>query len=268
MPLFHIIILSLVQGLTEFLPISSSGHLVLVPHFLGWKDQGCLMDVAVHVGTLGSVLLYFWRDVWSMVPGFFALVRGKITKGGQLFLLLCIGTVPAVIFGFLLKRYGLDHVRTLKVIAWTMIGYGILLYIADKFSPATKGMKDVTAPKAFFVGVAQALALIPGTSRSGACMTMMRFMGFTRADAAKFSFLLSIPSIIAAATLTTIDAIKEGAFASSVTHDVAIAVGVSFVAGILAINFMLTWLKSHDFTPFVVYRLGLGGLLLYMAYGL
>jgi undecaprenyl-diphosphatase len=265
--LSQLIILSLVQGLTEFLPVSSSGHLVLVPYFFGWKDQGCLMDVAVHVGTLGSVLIYFWRDVWSMIPGFLNLLKGKVTKGGQLFLLLCIGTIPAVIFGFLLKRYGLDHVRTLKVIAWTMVGYAVVLYIADKFAPETKGIKEVTGPKAFWVGVAQALALIPGTSRSGACMTMMRFMGFTRADAAKFSFLLSIPSIIAAATLTTIDAIKEGAFAS-ITHDASIAVGISFLAGLGAINFMLTWLKLHDFTPFVIYRLGLGGVLLSVAYAL
>lgn len=265
--LHQIIILAIIQGLTEFLPISSSGHLILMPHFLGWKDQGHLMDVAVHVGTLGSVMIYFWKDVWSMVTGFFQLLKGKVTKGGQLFLLLCIGTVPAVIFGLALKRYGMHHFRSVAIIGWTMVGYAIVLHIADRFAPEGKGRSDMTGPKAFWVGVAQALALIPGTSRSGACMTMMRFLGFTRDESARFSFLLAIPAIIAAASLTAYDAMQTGAF-SSIYKDASIAALIAFVAGIVAINFMLRWLRQGDFTPFIVYRLGLGGFLLYWAYGL
>jgi len=263
--LYQIIILSVIQGLTEFLPISSSGHLILMPYFLAWKDQGHLMDVAVHVGTLGSVLIYFWKDVLSMIAGFFQLLKGKVTKGGKLFILLCIGTVPAVIFGLFLKRYGVNHLRSVALIGWTMTGYAVVMYIADRFSPDTKKSGDITGPKAFWVGVAQALALIPGTSRSGACITMMRFLGFERAEAARFSFLLAIPAITAAASLTAYDAIKAGAF-SSVYKDASIAALVAFLAGIIAINFMLRWLRQRDLTPFVVYRLGLGGFLLYWAY--
>lgn len=264
--LYQIVILSVIQGLTEFLPISSSGHLILMPHFLGWKDQGHLMDVAVHVGTLGSVLVYFWRDVLSMITGFFQLLQGKVTKGGQLFIFLCIGTIPAVIFGLFLKKYyGMGHLRSVALIGWTMTGYAVVMYIADRFSPDVKKAGDMTGPKAFWIGVAQALALIPGTSRSGACMTMMRFLGFQRAEAARFSFLLAIPAITAAASLTAYDAIQEGAF-SSIYREVSLAALIAFVAGLVAINFMLKWLRQRDFTPFVVYRLGLGGFLLYWAY--
>ena len=263
--LYQIIILALIQGLTEFLPISSSGHLIVFPHFFGWSDQGLLMDVAVHLGTLGAVVIYFWRDVLAMIGGGFQLLRGKMTKGGHLFLLLCIGTIPAVIFGFLLKRYGMDAVRSVKVIAWTMIGYAVVLHIADKFSPQGKKMSAMTGPKAFWVGIAQALALIPGTSRSGICMTAMRFLGFNRTDAAKFSFLLSIPAIAGAGTLSIYDAVKAGAF-SSVATTASIGALVAFATGLVAINFMLKWLRQGDFTPFILYRFCLGGFLLYWAY--
>ena len=263
--IYQIVILAIIQGLTEFLPISSSGHLVLMPKVFGWPDQGHLLDVAVHVGTLGAVLIYFYKDVFAMIKGFFSLIRGKVTPGGQLVLWLVIGTLPAVAFGLFLKRYGMEHFRSIAIIGWTMVGYGVVLYIADRFSPDTKAFSEVTGPKAFWVGVAQALALIPGTSRSGACMTMMRFLGFNRADAAKFSFLLAIPAIIAAASLSIYDAVKVGAF-SGIYKQATIGAAVAFVAGLLAINFMLKWLKQGDFTPFVVYRLGLGGVLLYWAY--
>lgn len=263
--MYQIVILAIIQGFTEFLPISSSGHLILIPRVLGWPDQGHLLDVAVHVGTLGAVLIYFYKDVWSMVTGFFQLLRGKVTKGGRLFLLLCIGTIPAVVFGLLLKRYGMHHFRSIAIIGWTMVGYAVLLYIADKFAPVRKGLPDVTGPQAFWIGVGQALALIPGTSRSGSCMMMMRFLGFNRADAAKFSFLLAIPAIIAAASLSIYDAVKIGAFSGLYKHATVGAL-VAFFAGLIAINFMLKWLRQGDFTPFVVYRLGLGAVLLYWAY--
>jgi len=259
--LTQIIVLSIIQGLTEFLPISSSGHLVLFPHFLGWKDQGIEMDVAVHVGTLGAVLLYFWKDVLSMIGGAFSLIRGKVTPGGQLFIFLCIGTIPAIIFGLILSSYGMDKLRSPIVIAWTMIIYGVVMYAVDKACEQVKSIKHVTGLSAFVIGCAQALALIPGTSRSGACMTMMRLYGFKRPDAAKFSFLLSIPAITAAAGLTGFKMVKAGRFWDA-SSDMAIAACIALVAGFLAINFMLTWLRSRDFTPFVIYRLVLGGIIL------
>jgi len=264
--LYQMIVLAIIQGLTEFLPVSSSGHLVILPHFFGWPDQGLAMDVAVHVGTLGAILVYFWRDVLSMITGALALIRGKLTPGGQLFILLCIGTIPAILFGLALTTYNLsEQFRSVSVIGWTMISYAIVLFIIDRVASTENSFKKVSAPKAFWVGCAQALALIPGTSRSGACMTMMRFLGFNRTDAAKFSFLLAIPSIIAAASLTSYKLIKNDQF-KAIYQDASIAVLIAFISGILAINFMLKWLRNSDFTPFVIYRLGLGGFLLYWAY--
>lgn len=235
-----------------------------MPYFFGWPDQGRAMDIAVHVGTLGAVLVYFWRDVLSMFTGFFALLRGKVTQGGKLFILLCIGTVPAVIVGFVLATYEIVP-RSVSVIGWTMIVYAVVLYVVDRIAADDSKMNQLSGTKALWVGCAQALALIPGTSRSGACMTMMRFLGFNRCEAARFSFLLAIPSIAAAASLTTYQLVKQGQF-SSIYKDASIAVLVSFVAGIIAINFMLKWLRKADFTPFVIYRFALGGFLLYWAY--
>jgi undecaprenyl-diphosphatase len=262
--IYQIIILGVIQGLTEFLPVSSSGHLVILPHFFNWPDQGRAMEVAVHVGTLGAVLIYFWKDVLSMFTGFLSLLRGKVTTGGRLFILLCIGTVPAIIFGFILSTYDLMS-RSVSLIGWTMIIYALVLYIIDRLASTEGTIKQISGPKVFLVGCAQALSLIPGTSRSGACMTMMRFLGFNRCDAARFSFLLAVPSIIAAASLTAYQLLKQGQF-SSFYKDASIAAMISFVAGLIAINFMLTWLRNGDFTPFVVYRLCLGGFLLYWAY--
>lgn len=266
MLLYQVIILAIIQGITEFLPVSSSGHLIIFPHFFQWPDQGLDMDVAVHVGTLGAVLIYFWRDVLSMFGGALSLIRGKMTKGGELFVLLCIGTIPAIILGFLLSHYNLmDRMRSVEVIAWTMIVYGVLLYFIDKFASVGEPLGKMTGFRAFVVGIAQALALIPGTSRSGACITMMRVLGYNRADAAKFSFLLSIPAISAAAVLQGYKMYQGGRF-SSMYQQTSIAAIVSFVAGLLAINFMLTWLRKGNFTPFVIYRLGLGAFLLFWAY--
>lgn len=254
----------MIQGITEFLPISSSGHLILLPLLTGWQDQGLAMDVAVHVGTLGAVLFYFWRDVLQMIKGFFSLLRGKVDHGGRMALQLALATIPAMVFGVYLSSLGMDRFRTFVVIGWTSIIYGILLLAIDRLTVQERSVKDVTYFKAFFIGVAQALALIPGTSRSGACMTMGRFFGLKRPDAARFAFLLAIPAIIAAASHTAYKAMKDGTF---ISHSQLLwGIGFSFVAGLLAINFMMKWLRSSDFKPFVIYRLCLGTLLLVWAY--
>jgi undecaprenyl-diphosphatase len=224
------------------------------------------MDVAFHVGTLGAVLIYFWRDVLSMIAGFFDLLKGRVTPGGKLFLLLCVGTIPAVIFGLILSRYGLsDQWRSVNIIGWTTVIYAIVLYVVDQFSSVEQEFQSISGAKAFWIGCAQALALIPGTSRSGACMTMMRFLGFNRLDAARFSFLLAIPSITAAASLTIYQMVKEGQLAS-LYKTASLGAMVAFIAGLIAINFMLNWLRRADFTPFILYRLVLGGFLLFWGY--
>tara|TARA_A100000171_G_C2131575_1_gene147119 strand:- start:1130 stop:1942 length:813 start_codon:yes stop_codon:yes gene_type:complete len=265
MPLYQIIVLSIVQGLTEFLPVSSSGHLILVPEVLGWADQGHEMDVAVHLGTLGAVLLYFRKDVQKMFKGFFKLLRGNLDEGGKLSLYLVLGTLPAIIFGLTISHYGTGGMRTIAFVGWTTTLFGLLLFAADKIGALEKGFTDLTPFRVFLIGLGQAIALLPGTSRSGACLTMARFLGFKRQDAARFAFLLSIPAIIAAASLTGFKMYVHGTHFHLYT-DAFYAMVISFFVGLFAINFMMKWLSSSDMKPFVIYRLCLGGILLAWAY--
>jgi undecaprenyl-diphosphatase len=264
MPLYHILILSLIQGLTEFLPISSSGHLIIFPQLLGWKDQGIAMDVAVHLGTLGAVLLYFWRDVLHMISGFFKLMRGRVDEGGKMALWLIIGTIPTVLLGSYLSYKGLEF-RSLIFIGWTTLLYGLLLGLIDRVTPEVNSIKSLSPLKSLLVGIAQALALFPGTSRSGACMTMGRLLGMKRQEAARFAFLLAIPAISAAGLHTGLKFYHQGT--PFFTPDILWAIGASFIFGLMAINFMMKWLQKGDFTPFVIYRVLLGAFLLALGYG-
>lgn len=266
LPLSHIILLALVQGLTEFLPVSSSGHLILAPKLFKFMDQGLEMDVAMHVGTLGAVLVYFRKDVWRMIKGFFALVRGRVDGGGRLALYLMLATIPAVIFGATLSAMGTGGMRTVVFIGWTTLGFGLVMFVADKVGAQTKKMKDMSALQAFLVGLAQAVALMPGTSRSGACLTMARFLGFERKEAARFAFLLSIPAILAAASHTALKVYLNGNHFTLYT-EAFYAMVFSFVVGLFAISFMMRWLTKSDLTPFVVYRIALGTFLLAWGYG-
>lgn len=264
MSYLEILVLSFIQGLTEFLPVSSSGHLILAPKLFGWHDQGLEMDVAVHLGTLMSVILYFRRDVMDMIQHFFAYVfsgfnADKFTTQTKLGLIIVVATIPAVIVGFSLKKMGMDLVRSTQLIAVTSIVFGILMYIADR-RPQTLGLDKINWGSGFMVGIAQAIALIPGTSRSGICMTAARALGFDRIASARFAFLLSIPAILGAGVLTTLDAIKEN-------HDIfnstfGLAVGLSFLFGLMAIHFMLSFLTRHGLEIFTLYRIALGGFLL------
>ena len=196
MTIEQIIVLAVVQGITEFLPISSSGHLILVPKLMHWQDQGLVVDVMTHLGTLLAILIYFWRDVWRITGGALELFKGKVTDEGRLAIYIVLATIPAVAFGVFLKEFGFtDLERNVAVVAWNTILYGILMLIADMASPQERTMSNMTLGSALIIGVAQALALIPGTSRSGVTMTAGRFLGFTRPDSARFSFLLGIPAI-------------------------------------------------------------------------
>ncbi len=183
MSIEQIIVLALVQGITEFLPISSSGHLILIPALTGWPDQGQFTDVMVHLGTLGAILVYFWRDVGKLIGGALMLLRGKVTAEGRLAIYIVLATIPAVAFGLVLKKFGFsDLERSVTVVAWNTLLYGVLMLIADTVGKQTNTIENMTLPSALIIGVAQALALIPGTSRSGITMTAARFLGFTRPE--------------------------------------------------------------------------------------
>ena len=265
MPILHLVILALVQGITEFLPISSSGHLVLVPMFLGWPDQGLMIDVAVHVGTLFAVLVYLYKDVGAMIGGLGRAVQGRSDPGAKLFMYLVMGTIPVVIAGFLLETYAPDMFRSIIVIGWTTLGFGLLLWIADRVGLTVRRIEHLGISDVLIIGLAQCLALIPGTSRSGITMTAARFVGMERPDAARFSLLLSIPVIIAAGTLTGREIYMTDS--GELAADAFVAAGLAFVTALIAIAVMMAWLKRASFTPFVIYRIVLGIGLLVVAYG-
>ena len=266
----QIVVLAVVQGITEFLPISSSAHLILVPNLTGWPDQGVAVDAASHLGTLAAVLAYFWRDVGRLITGFFRLIAGRRDAAGQLdrwgliAVYIMIGTIPLILVGLYIDTYVGDGLRKMEIIAWTMPIFGVVLYLADRFAKTVHRLDNLRFGHAIAIGCAQALALIPGISRSGITMVTGRLLGFERAEAARFSFLLSIPASAAAGALKTYEMIEVGDTAT--LHNAA-AVGVlSALAGIVAIAFLMTWLRRADFTPFVLYRLVLGAGLLYLVY--
>lgn len=264
MTLEQILLLSFIQGVTEFLPISSSGHLVLVPALCGWKDQGILMDVAAHIGTLGSVLFYFRKDVGSLFMAGFSLLRGQFNENTQLLFNLIIATIPVVLLGFFFENVVGDAFRSVTVIAWMGILFGIILYVADRYGHLVETVADTNTKRAIVFGLAQCVALINGVSRSGACLTMGRFMNYKRTDAAKFAFLMSIPTIAAAGTLKGYKLIKTGDL--SMMGDAALMAAFSFVFGFCAIAFMMRWLQNSTLTPFVIYRIILGVFLLTSVY--
>jgi len=258
--LLQLAVLALVQGITEFLPISSSAHLILVPALTDWPDQGLVIDVAVHVGTLFAVVVYFAGDLWRIVRGLTA--RGDantLSFAGM----LVAATIPVCIAGYAVHEIGQEHLRSPELIAWATIVFGIILYLADRVGMTLKNMEHMTWGAAIVIGLAQVLALIPGTSRSGITMTAARMLGFERDASARFSLLLSIPVIVAAAALAGLDLYEAGDVRLS--FQALVAVALSFVSAYVAIWAMMAWLRRASFTPFVVYRLVLGiGLLVWL----
>jgi len=264
MTLEQILLLSFIQGVTEFLPISSSGHLVLVPALCGWKDQGMLMDVAAHMGTLGSVLFYFRKEVAALFKGCFSVLKWQFNDNTTLLFNLIIATLPVVLLGFIFENFVGDTFRSVTVIAWVGIIFGIILYVADRYGHLVETVADTNAKRAMVFGLAQCVSLVNGVSRSGACLTMGRFMNYKRTDAAKFAFLMSIPTITAAGTLKGYNLIKSGDF--TMLNDAALMAAFSFIFGFCAIAFMMRWLEKSTLTPFVIYRVILGLFLLISVY--
>ncbi|MEP1207141.1 MAG: undecaprenyl-diphosphate phosphatase [Rhizobiaceae bacterium] len=264
MSIEQILVLAIVQGLTEFLPVSSSGHLILIPAFTGWADQGSATDIMVHVGSLFAVLVYFWRDVGNLLGGVRDVFKGRITLYSRLVTIIGFATLPAIAFGVFLKLTGLSAmIRSVELVAWGAIFFGILMYVADRVGQNVKKMEDMTLAPAMLIGVAQAIALIPGTSRSGITMTAARYMGFERGEAARFSFLLGIPAIIAAGLFTSIEAAQNG---HGISDDAYLAAFITFFAALAAIALLMAIVRRTSFLVFVIYRCALGLLLLAMLY--
>ena len=264
---FHLLLIAVLQGLTEFLPVSSSGHLILLPKLTGLDDQGQVIDVAVHVGTLGAVVVYFWRDVRMTVAGIPRMIYGKLdTPGANLAFLLMIATGPVILAGLVLKLTGLsDAMRgSAALIGWTMLGFGGLLWWCDKTGNAQKTAQNWSLRHALILGLWQALSLIPGTSRSGICITGARQLGYGREAATKLSMLMSIPTIIASGVLLGADVATMAN--AAMVKDAALAAVFAFVAALAALGLMMRLLKTVDFTPYVIYRIVLGICLLVWAY--
>ncbi|NRB37514.1 MAG: undecaprenyl-diphosphate phosphatase [Pseudomonadales bacterium] len=256
MDIFEIIILALIQGVTEFLPISSSAHLILPSQVLGWQDQGLAFDVAVHVGSLVAVMAYFRKDIIQLLLAWCNHV-GKQQKTAESDLAWCVilATIPAVVFGLLVDMFFEDDLRQLWVIATTTIVFGLLLAVADRRGGLNKGT-EITFKIALIIGLFQAIALIPGTSRSGITMTAALFLGLNRETSARFSFLLSIPLILAAGLLKTLELIQSDVPVAWM--DIFLGAAFSAVAAYACITLFLAWINRIGFMPFVVYRLILG----------
>jgi len=237
---------------------------VLTSRVLGWQDQGVGIDIAVHIGTLLAVMIYFWRDLARVAVGAFRLITFRGGPDARLAIMLLIATLPIVLAGFLAKDIVETVFRNVQLIAWATLGFGLLLWVADRVGMTVLRIDHVGTFGALMIGLAQVLALIPGTSRSGITMTAGRFLGMERAEAARFSLLLSIPTIIGAGVLEGVDVWQAGDVALG--YDAAIAIGLSFVAGIVSIAVMMRWLQNSGFGPFVTYRIALGIVLLWWVY--
>jgi len=259
----HAIFLALLQGFTEFLPVSSSAHLILLPRLLGWEDQGLAFDVAVHVGTLSAVVLYFRRELVPMSRDWVqSVLTQKQTANSRLAWAVLWGTIPVGLAGLLLKGFIEDNLRSELVIAAATIGFGLLLWVADVKGRGKRDEYSLRISDIVIIGVAQALALIPGTSRSGATMTAGLMLGLSREAAARFSFLLSIPVIVLAGGLLTLDLIQQPGLVD--WSAMIIGAVTSAITAYVCIHFFLKLLERVGMLPFVIYRLLLGAVLIYL----
>lgn len=258
MTILQAVILGLAQGLGEFLPISSSAHLVLIPWFFGWTDPGLTFDVALHLGTLVAVVIYFWKDWWRLIIKGFSDVR---SVEGRLFWYLVAASIPGAIGGYLLEKKAETVFRSPTLIAIMLILMGVFLYWVDRRSTKKIEMNRITFGTSLLIGISQVLAIVPGVSRSGITMTTGMFMGLTREGAARFSFLLSTPIIFGAAMVKLPGVLSNS---SGITANFMIGTAVSCIAGIVSISFLLRYVQTKNFLPFVWYRFILGALVIVM----
>ena len=251
-------IIGIVQGFTEFLPISSSGHLVLVSELSSWQDQGLFTDVAVHVGTLLAVIIYLRSHITILIKSFFSF---QLASNDNLIKII-IATIPAVIVGFFIFDFVQLYFRDIKVVAVTSVVFALLLFAADHFKMKISSWENMSNVQAFIIGVFQVLAFIPGASRAGVTITGARFLGFSRSSAAIFSMLLSIPIILASLVLTSLDLLSSSEVNINLYQSLFAAI-VACITALISINIMMRIIQNSSFNIFIIYRVLLGFILLY-----
>jgi len=259
------IVLGLVQGLTEFLPISSSGHLRIVPALLGWSDPGAGFTAVIQLGTMAAVLIYFRADLWRIAVAWLRELRVPFRQSSQdakLGWFIVLGTIPIAIFGFIFKDQIESGARSLYLIGSALILFSFVMVLAERFGSRQRDLAEMNGRDGLFIGMAQALALIPGVSRSGATISAGLFRNFDRVAAARYSFLLSVPAVVLSGLFELRKVGEDGSPSVAAT---AIATLVAFVSGYLAIAWLLRYLGTHTLEVFVVYRIALGVLVLILA---
>lgn len=262
---FHAIFLGIVQGITEFLPISSSAHLILTSKLLNWPDQGLAFDLAVHFGSLIAVIIYFRKQTMLMLKGKFDFITRKQTQEADLFKKIVVATIPVIFSGLLLKDLIENSFRdAMLIIGITSIFWGVLLYFADKMPAKIDKVKQIDYKTAFLMGLGQAFAVIPGTSRSGSTMTIARFLKFSRTSAAEFSMLMSIPVIILMVVYKTADIIINNQVLEVSISYLIIGTITSFIFALLSIHALMKFVNKVGFLPFVIYRVLLGCFIFYI----
>ncbi len=262
MTIFQSFVLGAVQGITEFLPISSSAHLILFPWIFGWKDPGLAFDAFLHLGTIVAVFFYFAGDWFRLIKaGFLSIIERKIgfETDRLLFWLLFFGSIPAGIAGYLFNQQAEDTFRSPLLIAMTLAGVGFLLYWVDGRYPSTRKIEDLRGKDAFWIGIAQACAIVPGVSRSGSTMTMARFLSISREAAARYSFLLSFPITLAAGVMKGREVFQHSAAEAIPSSMLATGLAASLVFGLISIHVLMRFLRVADFALFAWYRILLGG---------
>jgi len=249
--MIEILILSIIQGVTEFLPVSSSSHLVVVSNFFNFNNQNLSIDVSLHIGSFFAVLYYFKKEILDL------------TKNKKTFLKIIVSSLPVMLVGYILIKLSLiDYIRSIKIIGWTTIIFGILLYLSDRFESHNEINVNFNYKSAFFIGFLQVISLIPGVSRSGITITAARFLKFNRVDSAKISFYLSIPTLGAVSFYGINNLIRSESLEFSMTN--LFSIFFSFIFSLITIKYFLKYIKSFNLTIFVAYRLLLGfGILAY-----
>jgi len=268
MPIYQAVVLAIVQALTEFLPISSTAHLVLIPWLFGWKDGGLTFDVALHAGTLVAVIIYFFQDWVQIIAQGFGLRIGRdpdLKQNRNLLWLLAVASIPIGIFGYLFDKQADTTWRQPYVIGTMLILVGIVMWIAEKRRIGSKSMSTIQMSDGIAVGLAQAVAVIPGTSRSGATISAGLFRNMNRETAARFSFLLSTPAIAAAVAKKFWDVHKEGGIPADMKVPIVVGIAVSGVLGAIVIAFFLRYLRRSSLMPFVWYRIVFGIIVIALA---